>query len=277
MNIHLYTLIPRRLSSAVMYRLARVKTRFLKNAIIRAYTKITGANTDFAAEKDPYAYATLNDFFTRALAAGARPIDADNAAIVSPVDGRCAYYGAVQDGMTLQAKGLPYSVEALLGSREWADAFAGGSTATLYLAPDDYHRIHMPCDGRLLAMRFCPGDKHSVSLSLLDRIPGIFSGNERAVCLFETPFGKMALVMVGALNVSSIETVWQGELHDRGSRNLYDYGAEDRRFAKGAEIGRFNLGSTVILFFEKDVLGWKRDVLERAAKIRMGEAIAETL
>ena len=258
MNIHLYTLIPRRLSSAVMYRLARVKTRFLKNAIIRAY-------------------ATLNDFFTRALAAGARPIDADNAAIVSPVDGRCAHYGAVQDGMTLQAKGLPYSVEALLGSREWADAFAGGSTATLYLAPDDYHRIHMPCDGRLLAMRFCPGDIHSVSLSLLDRIPGIFSGNERAVCLFETPFGRMALVMVGALNVSSIETVWQGELHDRGSRNLYDYGTEDRRFAKGAEIGRFNLGSTVILFFEKDVLGWKRDVLERAAKIRMGEAIAETL
>ena len=165
MNIHLHTLIPRRLSSAVMYRLARVKTRFLKNAIIRAYTKITGANTDFAAEKDPYAYATLNDFFTRALAAGARPIDADNAAIVSPVDGRCAHYGAVQDGMTLQAKGLPYSVEALLGSREWADAFAGGSTATLYLAPDDYHRIHMPCDGRLLAMRFCPGDKHSVSLA----------------------------------------------------------------------------------------------------------------
>ena len=135
----------------------------------------------------------------------------------------------------------------------------------------------MPCDGRLLALRFCPGDKHSVSLSLLDRIPGIFSGNERAVCLFETPFGKMALVMVGALNVSSIETVWQGELHDRGSRNLYDYSAEELRFAKGAEIGRFNLGSTVILFFEKDVLGWKRDVLERAAKIRMGEAIAETL
>ena len=277
MNIHLYTLIPRRLSSALMHRLARVKTRFLKNAIIRAYMKITGANMDFAAEKNPYAFATLNDFFTRALAAGARPIEADNAAIVSPVDGRCAHYGAVQDGMTLQAKGLPYSVEALLGSAEWADAFAGGSTATLYLAPDDYHRIHMPCDGRLLALRFCPGDKHSVSLSLLGRIPGIFSGNERAVCLFETPFGKMALVMVGALNVSSIETVWQGELHDRGSRNLYDYSAEDLRFAKGAEIGRFNLGSTVILFFEKDVLGWKRDVLERATKIRVGEAIAETL
>ena len=121
MNIHLYTLIPRRLSSAVMYRLARVKTRFLKNAIIRAYTKITGANTDFAAEKDPCAYATLNDFFTRALAAGARPIDADNAAIVSPVDGRCAHYGAVQDGMTLQAKGLPYSIEARMGGcfRRW--------------------------------------------------------------------------------------------------------------------------------------------------------------
>ena len=277
MNIHLYTLIPRHLSSALVYRLARVKSRLVKNTIIRAYMKITGANTDFAAEKNPFAYATLNDFFTRALAGGARPIDGDNAAIVSPVDGRCAHYGTVQDGMTLQAKGLPYRLATLLGSDEWADAFAGGSTATLYLAPDDYHRIHMPCDGRLLALRFCPGDKHSVSLPLLDRIPGIFSGNERAVCLFETPFGKMALVMVGALNVRSIETVWQGELIDRGSRNFYDYSTENRAFAKGAEIGRFNLGSTVILFFEKDVVGWKRDVLEREAKIRMGERIAETL
>ena len=153
MNIHLYTLIPRHLSSALAYRLARVKSRLVKNTIIRAYMKITGANTDFAAEKNPFAYATLNDFFTRALADGARPIDGDNAAIVSPVDGRCAHYGTVQDGMTLQAKGLPYSVATLLGSDEWADAFAGGSTATLYLAPDDYHRIHMPSRAALLSRR----------------------------------------------------------------------------------------------------------------------------
>lgn len=278
MNIHLYVLIPRRLTSALMHRLARIeKPRWLKDCIIVAYSRITGANTDFAAEKNPYAYRNLNDYFTRALADGARPIAPENSAITSPVDCRCATYGSVDAGTILQAKGLPYSVSALLGSAEWAEYFAGGSSATLYLAPDDYHRIHMPCDGKLLAMRFCPGDKHTVSPALLNKIPGIFMGNERAVCLFETPFGKMALVMVGALNVSSIETVWHGTIHDGGSKNDYDYRAADLRYAKGAEIGRFNLGSTVILFFENSVIGWRRTALDDGRKIHMGETIAETL
>ncbi|MDO4643348.1 MAG: archaetidylserine decarboxylase [Cardiobacteriaceae bacterium] len=277
MNIHLYTLIPRKLSSALMYRLARIETIWLKNLIIRCYMRITGANTEFAVEKNAYMYKTLNDFFTRALAENARPIDMDNTTIVSPVDGRCAEFGMVHEGSILQAKGMPYTVESLLGCKEWAQYFVnGGSTATLYLAPDDYHRIHMPCDGHLLAMRFCPGDKHSVSLSLLGKIPNIFAGNERAVCLFETPFGKMAMVLVGALNVSSIETIWHGEIIAR-SNNFYEYSEKDHTFSKGEEIGRFNLGSTVILFFEKDILGWKRNVLTRETKIRVGEAIAETL
>ena len=135
----------------------------------------------------------------------------------------------------------------------------------------------MPCDGQLLAMRFCPGDKHSVALPLLDKIPGIFAGNERVACLFETPFGKMALVMVGALNVSSIETVWHGVVLNRDNHNVYDYRADNLRYPKGAEIGRFNLGSTVILFFENSVIGWERAALNDERKIHMGETIAETL
>ena len=278
MNIHLYVLIPRRLTSALMHCLARIeKPRWLKNRIIAAYCRITGANTDFAAEKNPYAYRSLNDYFTRALADGARPIAPENSAITSPVDGRCATYGTVNTDTILQAKGLPYSVATLLGSAEWAEYFVGGSSATLYLAPDDYHRIHMPCDGQLLAMRFCPGDKHSVALPLLDKIPGIFAGNERVACLFETPFGKMALVMVGALNVSSIETVWHGVVLDRDNHNDYDYRADNLYYPKGAEIGRFNLGSTVILFFENSVIGWERAALDDGRKIHMGEIIAETL
>ena len=278
MNIHLYVLIPRRLTSALMHRLARIeKPRWLKNRIIAAYCRLTGADTDFAAEKNPYAYRSLNDFFTRSLADGARPVAPENSAITSPVDGRCAIYGSVDADTILQAKGLPYHVTTLLGSGEWAAYFAAGSSATLYLAPDDYHRIHMPCDGQLLAMRFCPGDKHSVALPLLDKIPGLFAGNERAVCLFATPFGKMALVMVGALNVSSIETVWHGAVLDRGSKNDYDYRSAGLRYKKGTEIGRFNLGSTVILFFENSVIAWKRAALDDARKIRMGETIAETL
>lgn len=278
MNIHLYTLIPRRLTTALMHRLARIeKPRWLKNRLIAMYNRITGANTDFAAEKNPYAYCNLNEYFTRALADGARPIAPENNAITSPVDCRCATYGTVDTGAILQAKGLPYSVATLLGSPEWAEHFTGGSSATLYLAPDDYHRIHMPCDGKLLAMRFCPGDKHTVSPALLNKIPGIFIGNERAICLFETPFGKMALVMIGALNVSSIETVWHGVLQDRGGKNDYDYHADNLHYQKGEEIGHFNLGSTVILFFENSVIDWQRAALDDGRRIHMGETIAETL
>lgn len=277
MNNRLYHLIPRHLLSAVMYYLARIQISWIKNAIIYSYMKITGANTEFAAEKNPYAYRSLNDFFTRALADNARPIDLNNHHIVSPVDGRCAQFGMLKSTTLLQAKGITYSAATLLGSQSWADYFFNGSTVTLYLAPDDYHRIHMPCDGSLQAMRFCPGDKHSVSLSLLDKIPNIFSGNERAVCLFDTPYGKMALVFVGALNVSSIETVWHGNITDNKQDNLYDYTKMSHHYHKGEEIGRFNLGSTVILFFENNILSWKTETLTRAEKIRMGEVIAETL
>ena len=256
-----------------MHRLSRVTHPAIKNRIISIYMRITGADTSFAAQKNPHAYASLNDFFTRPLADGARPIDDNPAHLVCPVDGRCAIHETLLADTMLQAKGMPYSAAQLLGSKSWAAPFINGTTATLYLAPDDYHRIHIPCDATLTDMRFCPGDKHSVSLSLLDKIPNIFAGNERVVCLFDTEFGRMALVMVGALNVSSISTVWHGDVLNAAS-NTYDYRKQQYTFKKGEEIGRFNLGSTVILLFEPNKIRWSETALNKEGKIHMGEMIA---
>ena len=273
MKTALYHLIPRRLTSKAMYHLARIQTPWLKNFIIRSYMRITGADTAFAAEKNPYAYASLNDFFTRALADGARPLDNDRQSIVSPVDGRCAIWQTLEAGTLLQAKNITYTADELLADSALAAHYIHVETATLYLAPDDYHRIHMPCDGTLLGMRFCPGDKHSVALALLDKIPNIFAGNERAVCWFATDFGIMTLVLVGALNVSSIETVWHGVLSKQADNN-YDYRDTPRHFKKGEEIARFNLGSTVILFFPPNSIAWENDALAEQRKIHMGQKIA---
>lgn len=275
MNVNLYKLLPRRLLSKLMYRVARIETPWAKNLIIRLYMRLTGADTSFAAQTNPLAYRSLNDFFTRALKDNARPIDNNPAHIVSPVDGRCAQYGKIEQNTLIQAKGISYTLETLLGDPDLAPTFYNGHTATLYLAPDDYHRIHMPLDGQLTQMRFCPGDKHSVALSLLDKIPNIFAGNERVVCLFDTDIGPMAVILVGALNVSSIETVWHGEVTAQAN-NHYHYQAQ--AYPKGAEIGRFNLGSTVILLFteqaSKQSFTWQSALFDSAEKIRMGQTIA---
>ena len=256
-----------------MRRLSHITHPKLKNHIISIYMRLTGADTSFAEEKDPHAYDSLHAFFTRGLADGARPIDENPMHIVSPVDGRCAIHENLRESTMLQAKDIAYSAAELLGSEEWAASFINGSTATLYLAPDDYHRIHMPCDGTLTAMRFCPGDKHSVAISLLDKIPNIFAGNERVVCLFDTEFGRMALVMVGALNVSSINTVWHGDVINMPN-NSYVYADQPPMFRKGEEIGRFNLGSTVILLFEANRVCWSNSLINQMDKINMGEMIA---
>lgn len=273
MNLKIYQLLPRRLLTKIMFCLARIKCQPIKNLIIWVYMKITGAKTDFAKEKNPFHYLTLNDFFTRELADDARPISPDE--IISPVDGRCAVYSEkITDQTLFQAKEQSYSLSALLGSDEWANIFDGGVMTTLYLAPDDYHRIHMPCDGTLRAMRYCSGDVHTVSISLLDKIPNIFAGNERVVCLFDTRYGKMAMVLVGALNVSSISTVWHGDVLN-AENNLYDYSGQHRLLRKGQEMGRFNLGSTVILLFQAD-LRWEKALFD-GRKILMGQAIAHSL
>lgn len=275
MFYYYYRLLPRKLLSRLFYWLARIKIVWIKNVLIRGFCFVTKANTDFAAEKDPFAYPTLNAFFTRTLAADARPIDAAPESIISPVDGRCAYHHTIENGLMIQAKSQRYSLAALLNSYELAQAYESGTAITLYLAPDDYHRVHMPCDGHLVSMTFCPGDKHSVALDLLEKIPLLFAGNERLVCHFETELGKMSVIFVGALNVSSISTVWHGIVSDNGADNHYFY-PEKPFFAKGAELGQFNLGSTVILCFQSQQIDWQNEKLNNRDKILMGEKIACT-
>ncbi len=273
MNLKIYQLIPRKALSQCFYHLSQIQTPVIKNAIIWSYQKITGANTDFCNEKNPYAYASLNAFFTRALAQNARPIAEGKNALISPVDGRCAVFGSIENGQMYQAKTRQYFLADLLNSAQMAETFEGGETVTLYLAPDDYHRIHMPCDGKLTSMSFCPGDKHSVALDLLAQIPNLFAANERLVCHFDTEFGTMALVMVGALNVSSISTVWHGVLKDSGN-NHYHY-EKPLHFKKGDELGQFNLGSTVILCFARNKVTLNNTKLSSGEKIRMGEQLAQ--
>lgn len=271
MNYWLYKTLPKKLLSNMMYRLSRVESENVKNIIIHFYCKITKADTSFAEEKNPYAYTSLNAFFTRKLASGARSINTNPNMIVSPVDGRTAIYGPIKQGQLFQAKARKYSLSALLNDKKISEQYENGNSITLYLAPDDYHRVHAPCDCQLISMSFCPGNKHSVALDLLEKIPALFAGNERLVCHFKTPFGNMALIMVGALNVSSIQTVWAGELKNQ-ENNHYHYD-EPITFKKGDELGQFNLGSTVILCFEH-AIHWHNDKIDTQEKIRMGEALA---
>lgn len=275
MNTKLYHLIPRRLLTRVFYLLSRIETTWCKNLLIRIYQRVTGAKTDFAKEKDPLAYPSLNAFFTRELAENARVIEKEVKTLVSPVDGRCAIYQTLEQNTLLQAKGISYTADALLADASLATQFYNGETATLYLAPDDYHRIHAPMDCTLRAMRFCPGDKHSVALPLLSKIPNIFAGNERLVLEFDTAIGKMVMVWVGALNVASISTIWHGELRHQAD-NYYVYNTP-MSFKKGEELGQFNLGSTVILFFEANTIRWEESALNAQRKLLMGEKIASII
>ena len=269
MNLTLYKLLPKRLTSWLMYKLARIEWPPLKNLIIRGYIHCTKANTDFSPEKNPLNYQSLNDFFTRPLIKELRPLETG---FVSPVDGRCAIWGEVNHRTVMQAKNISYSLAELLASNGWAELFDGGSQATIYLAPDDYHRIHAPCDCRLLAMHFVSGAKHSVALPLLGQIPRIFAANERLVCLFDSEeFGQFAMVWVGALNVSSISTRWAGEMR-RQRNNHYDYRNYAMNFARGEELGQFNLGSTVILLLQRDKIQWDGARLD-GRKILLGQSL----
>lgn len=213
---------------------------------IRAY----GADMDEAAETDPAAYPSFNAFFTRALRPGVRPIGGDEGTPVSPVDGRVSQAGRIEAGRLYQAKGIDYGLVDLLGGdpRD-AAPFMDGAFATLYLAPGDYHRIHMPLTGQLRRMCHVPGRLWSVAPWTVRSLPGLFARNERVVALFDTDQGPLGLVLVGAINVAAIETVWAGLVTPPRGRSVIhtDYGDNGPRISRGSEMGRFNMGSTVIV------------------------------
>ena len=272
--------LPKHLLTRVVYGVARSQSPFVKGAVLRAFLSNYRVNMAEAIESDPYAYRSFNDFFTRALKPGARPIDVDPAVIVSPVDGTLSQCGELEDNRLLQAKGHYYSLEELLGGDlETVAAYRGGRFACIYLAPFNYHRIHMPCAGTALSNLYAPGDLFSVNASTARAVPRVFARNERLICDFDAAHGRMAVILVGALFVGSIETVHCGEVNPPPRRRHAPQpipAGVGRQFAKAEELGRFNMGSTVVLLFQKDRVRWV-DSLLPGSTVQFGRAIGRSL
>ena len=271
-------LLPHHALSRLMLRLTRVRTPWVKNLIINRMRHHFRIDISDAVETDPCAYPSFNAFFTRALQPGARPLADGDATLVSPVDGTVSQAGRIEVNRLLQAKGQRFSLEELLGGdRDLARSFADGDFATLYLSPRDYHRIHMPLAGRLLKTTYVPGRLFSVAPYTVRSVPRLFARNERLVCLFDTPAGPMAMILVGALFVACIETVWAGVVTPPHGHRILTRPAPDNpavELARGAEMGRFNMGSTVILLFPPGRIDWSAD-LDAGRHLRMGEALGQ--
>ena len=262
--------LPHHLLSRLVGWLAECRQPWLKNVLVRAFIRRFRVDMDEAAESDPTAYATFNDFFTRALEEDARPL---GEGVMSPADGRLSQFGAIEAGQLLQAKGHYFSAMDLLGGDgEAARRYLGGSFATVYLSPSDYHRVHMPLAGTLTEVVYVPGRLFSVNAATTKHVPKLFARNERLVCHFDTEHGPMAVVLVGAMIVAAIETVWAGQITP-----LPRGGVQRIRFdtpvhlERGAEMGRFKLGSTVVMALSEPV-GFAAS-LEPGAKVKMGQSL----
>ena len=270
-------LLPHHLLSRVMYVIARCEWPSLKDALIRGFIRLYGVDLSEARQDRPTAYPCFNAFFTRALKDGARPLAAAPSAVLCPADGSLSQLGDIEQGRICQAKGQRFSVAELLGGDpELAALFAEGSFATVYLSPRNYHRVHMPLAGTLTRMLHVPGRLFSVSPSTTVTVPRLFSRNERIACLFSTDAGPMAVVMVGAIFVASMDTVWAGTVTPVGRRagGWDDHGGPPRAVAleRGAEMGRFNMGSTVILLLPKGTVRWEK-TLGPGSAVRMGQSL----
>ncbi|OAM52077.1 phosphatidylserine decarboxylase [Methylovorus sp. MM2] len=266
--------LPKQLITVLAGKFAGAQAGWLTTNVIQWFIRRYGVNMAEAANPDVTAYPTFNEFFTRALKSGARPLaEAD---FICPVDGAISQFGAIEQDQIFQAKGHAYSTTALVGGDvALAAQFEHGSFATLYLSPKDYHRIHMPCDGRLVRMIYIPGALFSVNPTTARGVPGLFARNERVVCVFESEHGPFVLTLVGATIVGSMATVWHGVVNPPRSSVIREWQYQDQSliFKKGDEIGRFLLGSTVVMLFQKDTLHF--DATWHAQKpIVLGEAMA---
>jgi phosphatidylserine decarboxylase len=277
--VGLQYLLPQHLLSRVVHWLARSRVRWLKNALIENFVVNYRPDMSEAAEPDPRKYDSFNAFFTRALRAGARTVEADPGVLISPVDGTVSQLGRLDGSWLVQAKGLNYTLESLLdeAAPAWAPVFRGGNFATLYLAPHNYHRIHMPLPGTLQAAWYVPGALFSVNATTASQVPGLFARNERLVCVFADGTLSFAVILVGALFVGSMSTVWHGEVTPRAARSRadlpLDFVQTGLQLARGAEMGRFNMGSTVILLLPPGRSAWLEN-LSSGSAIRMGQALA---
>jgi phosphatidylserine decarboxylase len=270
--------LPQHLLSAVMERLSRSRCRWLKDPLIRWFASRYRIDWEEARFRSPGAYPDFNTFFTRALRPGVRPVDPTPGALVSPVDAVVSQAGTAEGERLYQAKGGTFDLVRLLGgSAARAAPFRGGSFVTLYLSPRDYHRIHMPLAGTLEEMVCVPGRLFSVNPATTRVVPELFARNERVVVFFETEVGPLALVLVGAVFVGSIETVWHGSVTPprRPEVCRWEYPAGGVELTKGQEMGRFNMGSTVIVLVGKERADWIPD-LAPGRRVRVGEGIGST-
>jgi len=274
--VTLQYILPHHLVSRAVYAMTRWRTPLAAPAI-RAFSKHFGVNLDEAVESDPDTYRTFNAFFTRALKPGVRPLAEGENLAACPVDGAISQLGSIKDGSIFQAKGHDYSlVELLGGDLTRAEPFRNGSFATIYLSPRDYHRIHMPLGGTLTGMVHVPGRLFSVNPVTVERVPRLFARNERVAALFDTREGPMGMVLVGAINVAAIETVWSGLVTPPRGREIgeWSYGDQVRvELPRGAEMGRFNMGSTVIMLFPEG-FSFRPDLAPGMA-VCMGEPLAQ--
>ncbi|WFP52033.1 archaetidylserine decarboxylase [Methylomonas sp. EFPC3] len=271
--------LPHHLLSGWMAKLTHCRNKTWKNLFIQAISRAYGVNLEEAKDPNLDHYANFNEFFTRELKDGIRPIAAAADAIACPADGVISQVGTIQDGRIFQAKGHEYSaLELLGGDAERSAAFEHGSFATIYLSPKDYHRLHMPLSGTLTEMVHIPGRLFSVNNATVETVPNLFARNERVACLFETEAGPMALVLVGAIFVSSVETVWHGVVTPPSisAPRTWQYPDKPPMIDKGAEMGRFNMGSTIIVLFGKDVTAWNGE-LQAGRAVKLGEAIGRVL
>ena len=267
-------LLPKQALTTLLGRLAGLRGGRWTTAVIRRFIARYGVDMAEAAQPDPAAYATFNDFFTRELRHGARPQAA--ADLICPVDGAVSQFGAIERDQIFQAKGHHYSTTALLGGdAQLAAQFQDGHFATIYLSPRDYHRIHMPCMGTLRRMVHVPGDLFSVNPATARGVPGLFARNERVVCVFDAPEGPFVMVLVGATIVGSMATVWHGQVNPprTGALRSWDYAPGATTLRQGEEMGRFLLGSTVVLLFPKGPLRFN-EAWGPAHPVRLGQSMA---
>ncbi|WOE41517.1 archaetidylserine decarboxylase [Acinetobacter chinensis] len=265
--------VPQHQLSRVVGKLAASENPLIKNTVIQAFKAQYGIDMSIAEQTNALKYKSFNEFFTRSLKEGVRDVDTDPASVVSPADGAISQLGKIENGDVFQAKGQRFSVEKLIADPRLAEPFKNGEFATVYLSPKDYHRVHMPFAGTLTETLYVPGELFSVNQTTAENIPGLFARNERMVCLFDTEVGRMAVVLVGAMIVAGIETVATGKVKPSGRLELNQHSL---KLEKGAELGRFYLGSTAIVLFEQNKMQWDAAFTANSTVV-MGEALGKIL
>lgn len=265
--VSLQYLIPQHLLSRLVGLLANCRWMWLKNLMIDWFIKHYQVDMSIAEKPHGKNYATFNEFFVRKLKANTRPISAEPGDIISPVDGVLNQWGEIAQGKLIQAKGFDYSLDALLARSKFTQNFREGQFMTLYLSPKDYHRVHMPLDGELLEMVYVPGSLFAVNQATTCQIPAVFAKNERVLCMFETSRGKMAVILVGAMLVASINTAWAGKVTPNKNKSIKSECYEGVKLQQGEEMGYFSMGSTVIVLFEPQKVCWEASlVLDQSIK-----------